>query len=339
MLNKIYDNIKNYIKENWRFLIFLVFFIAFFSIETNYSIFKPGGTIDISKRIQGNELYQSKGSFNMAYVGMVKGKLPYYLLAQILPSWELVKNEDIIYNDEEDIADTLKRDHIYYEQAIKNAEIVAYTHAGINYKITNEKNYAVYITKENNSELKIGDEIISYDENKYLDLVTIIEYVQTKNINDTIKIEYIRDGIKKITYATVYEEEGINFIGLSVVKLFDIETPHKITIDTKKGESGPSGGLMLSLAIYDALTKEDLTKGKKIVGTGTINEKGEIGEIGSVVYKLDAAVKDKADIFLCPKNNYEESKKHATKQKYDIMIYGVDTFEEGLNVLKNRRNI
>ena len=60
------------------------------------------------------------------------------------------------------------------------------------------------------------------------------------------------------------------------------------------------------------LTEEDITKGKKIVGTGTIEEDGSVGSIGGVKYKLNGAVRQKADIFLVPAGeNYEEALKEA----------------------------
>ena len=48
---------------------------------------------------------------------------------------------------------------------------------------------------------------------------------------------------------------------------------------------GPSAGLMFTLEIYNQLVEEDLTKGREIAGTGTINEKGEVGPIGGINQK------------------------------------------------------
>ena len=52
----------------------------------------------------------------------------------------------------------------------------------------------------------------------------------------------------------------------------------------------------MALAMYDALTREDITKGKTIAGTGTIDANGNVGAIGGVIYKLSGAVKNNADI-------------------------------------------
>ena len=92
---------------------------------------------------------------------------------------------------------------------------------------------------------------------------------------------------------------------------------------------------MMSLTIYNKLVKEDITKGKKIVGTGTIDVDGNVGEIGGVKYKLIGAVKKKAEVFICPKENYEEALSVAKEKNYDIKIIEVSTFDEALEALKN----
>lgn len=42
MINKIYAKLKNFIKENYGFLISAFLIIAFFNIDTGYSVYKPG---------------------------------------------------------------------------------------------------------------------------------------------------------------------------------------------------------------------------------------------------------------------------------------------------------
>ncbi|MEG2378915.1 MAG: S16 family serine protease, partial [Bacilli bacterium] len=108
----------------------------------------------------------------------------------------------------------------------------------------------------------------------------------------------------------------------------------KFNFDSK--ESGPSGGLITTLTIYNYLVKEDITNGLKIAGTGTIEPDGSVGEIGGIKYKLAGVVKKKADLFFCPAGeNYEEAMKEKKKNKYKIKIIGVETLDEALNYLKN----
>ena len=69
---------------------------------------------------------------------------------------------------------------------------------------------------------------------------------------------------------------------------------------------GPSAGLMLTLGIIDELTENDLTAGKIIAGTGTINYLGEVGPIGGIRQKLEGAQNSGAQLFLAPIDNCDE---------------------------------
>ena len=87
--------------------------------------------------------------------------------------------------------------------------------------------------------------------------------------------------------------------------------------------------------IYDSLIKEDLTKGLKIAGTGTIDENGLVGEIDGVKYKLIGAVDSGADLFLVPSgNNYKEAVKTKEEKGYKIKIIKIKTFDEAVKYLK-----
>ena len=58
----------------------------------------------------------------------------------------------------------------------------------------------------------------------------------------------------------------------------------KVAVDTA-GIGGPSAGLAMTLAILDDLTPGDLTGGKRVAVTGTIDPSGNVGEIGGIEQK------------------------------------------------------
>ena len=301
-LDELKNDILNYIKDNFKEIIFLIIFTCFCFYDTGYSIYKPGGIINVDERIKGDNLYKSEGSFNMAYVGFMEGKAPIYLFAKLMPNWEIVKNEDIVVDDE-NMKTTMLRDKLDYNLAMNNALYVALNYSNTKYEIKYEKHYIYYLTKENESQLEVGDELISYDNNKYTNLNDFKNYINSLNVGDKIKLEYIRDGKNRFSDVTIYEEDGNKLLGISIISLLDIETDNNIEITSKASESGPSGGLMATLSIYNALTKEDLTGGKRIVGTGTIDRDGNIGKIGGVNYKIASAASKNADIFICADDN------------------------------------
>ena len=109
-------------------------------------------------------------------------------------------------------------------------------------------------------------------------------------------------------YAKVIEYEGEKKLGVILTTINEYKTNPSVKINIDANESGSSGGLIMALAIYNKLVKEDITKGLTIVGTGTIDEYGNIGTIGGIKYKLKNAESKNADLFLVPKGeNYDEA--------------------------------
>ena len=94
---------------------------------------------------------------------------------------------------------------------------------------------------------------------------------------------------------------------------------------------GPSAGLMFVLEILNQLQPEDLTVGRDIAGTGTIDINENVGRIGGVVQKVVAAEKAGAEYFLVPRSNYEQAKKVAR----NIELVPVDNLGEVLLFLSN----
>lgn len=84
----------------------------------------------------------------------------------------------------------------------------------------------------------------------------------------------------------------------------DIRLPFPVKIVPQKIVGGPSAGLMFALTVYNMVTPDDLTGGRKIAGTGTINPNGSVGSIGGVEQKVVAAELAGATYFLVPAENY-----------------------------------
>lgn len=69
---------------------------------------------------------------------------------------------------------------------------------------------------------------------------------------------------------------------------------------------GPSAGLLFSLGIISKIDG-DLTGGRTIAGTGTIEPDGTIGPVGGVPLKTLAAKRDGATVFLVPEQECSEA--------------------------------
>ena len=94
---------------------------------------------------------------------------------------------------------------------------------------------------------------------------------------------------------------------------------------------GPSAGLMWSLGLYDLLTPGDLTAGRTISGTGTMDMSGKVGPIGGIRDKVVAAEHVGASVFFAPAGNMNELKGIDTGA---MTIVPVATFKDALRYLQ-----
>lgn len=334
MFSKLYEKVKEYIKENYKFIIFLVALAIIMNIPVNYSILSSGGTIDIDDRVIIENSYKSKGSLNLAYVTELRGNVISYLFSYIIPDWERVPLDDYKANDKETKKDINERGYLSLKESEQASVKVAYLAAGKDIKILNSNFYVYYVADYFDYDLNVGDEILKIDDIPLTSTDDIAEVLNNKSYGDYVKLTIKEDSKEKELNVKIHNDNNEKKLGISVAKLYDYETYPKLKFNFKSSESGPSGGLMLTLAIYNKLTDFDITKGKKIVGTGTIDEDGNVGSIDGVKYKLKGAVKAKADIFIAPNGkNYEECIKLKEEKNYKIDIIGVSTFYEALDKL------
>lgn len=333
MFTKIYEKIKKFIKDNYKELIVLLIVFLLFTIELPYSIYTPGGAVNLNERITVEDGYESDGSFNMAYVSMVRGSIPFLLISYVIPDWDIVLADDITAEGE-DMDEMLERERLYLQESIDAAIINAYQAAGKNVEITGIINEVSYLTEEADTNLEVGDQILRVNGNDINSLKDMQKIIESLDEGEKVSIQIRRDDSELECYAYTYDIEGETKIGVSLLTTYEYVTDPEVSITSKASEAGSSGGLMMSLTVYNQLVPEDITGGKKIVGTGTIDINGNVGEIGGVKYKLIGAVKNDADIFMCPEENYEEAIEVAEEKDYDITIISVSTFEEAIKKLE-----
>lgn len=335
-MKNLFNNIKKYIKEYYKPIIIYILILVVFLIEFPYYISAPGGLINTDDKIKTTENFKMKGSLNMAYVSEIHATIPTLIISLLNKDWD-VEKETEVKNDNETVEEKNYRNKMLLEEANDTALLVAYKHSDINYKITNNKVYITYVDEMAKTDLKIGDRILKIDNQKITDKESLFSYISSKKIKDKITIE-VNDinGNKQTRKATLIDILNEPKVGAIITETFDVKSNEKVKFNFNGSESGSSGGLMLTLALYSHLNQVDLTSGKTIVGTGTIDINGNVGEISGIKYKLIGAVNKHADVFLVPKGkNYKEAKKIKKEKGYNIKLIPVGTFEEALTYLKN----
>ncbi len=310
--------------------VFLTFFICFY--EFPYYIDKPGGLDNINDKVKVDGAYRSEGSINLTYVGELKGTLPFLFLAWINPDWTIVPKESP--NDLLDHATDMIRQKILMKQSYTTSIMYAYQKADKKVDIVSENIYVTYIFEEANTDLKVGDQIISVDGKKIKNNEEFHNIVSSHQVGDESKI-VVKNNDNEYTRTVKYvESDNQVVVGIQIGIEYLLETTPNYEFKYNSLEYGPSGGLMISLAVYNSLVKEDITKGYKIAGTGTLDEDGNVGPVGGIEYKLKGAVKGGAIVFFAPSDeNYDEAMAIKKKKKYDIDIVRVSTFDDALAYL------
>ena len=153
--------IKNFIKENYKFIIVLILIVLFCTIRLPYYIMTTGGTINITDRVEMDGYQkEDKGSINMLYVSEYDATPFSYLLAKL-------RGEEINSNKErqisnESVEEINKRNKIMRDNSLDIAVLVAYQGAGKNINIKSKKNIVMAKTTDNNFE--VGDIILTVND-------------------------------------------------------------------------------------------------------------------------------------------------------------------------------
>lgn len=336
MFKKLLQELKELIKEEYKFLLVVLLLYIILNVPLNYYITIGGGISDVSSRIHVTDNYKSKGSFNISYVTQLNGNVMTYLLSYIIPNWERESTDNYKYTTEDSIEDINFRGDLDLRTANGTATYWSYTLANKPLKEITSKMYVIAVfNSEYETPLKVQDQIVSIDGKSYESIVEYKELIQLKKPGDKVEVKVIRNDKEVILEVPLHESEGKTVLGVGLQYVKEYETEPNVDIKFKRSESGPSGGLITTLEIYNQLTKKDITHGYKIAGTGTIEPDGTIGPIGGIKYKIIGAEADKADYFLAPAGeNYEEAKKYIKDNKYKIKLIEVETIEDAIKKLE-----
>lgn len=322
--------IKKYIKDNYLFIISCLILIFLFNYHLPYYINMPGGTIKVNDRIACKKCSDINGSLNMLYVTEYEATVPTYLLSLVIPNWDLerISKQQISNETPEDI---YNRNRLMLENSVDNAIYVAYTNSNKEIKVKSKKNIVIATTKNNG--LNIGDEVLEINGREIENIEEIRNIIQNSAVNKKLLFKVLRNNKEEDIQVKVIKQNSKKMIGAVITTDYDYELDPKIKLKFRSSESGSSGGMMLALSIYTKINDQDIIKGRKIAGTGTIDYEGNVGKIDGIKYKIMGAHKNKMDIVLVPKENYKEAISVAEKNHYKLKIVKVETFKDVIDYL------
>ncbi|MEO6156220.1 MAG: PDZ domain-containing protein [Ilumatobacteraceae bacterium] len=151
--------------------------------------------------------------------------------------------------------------------------------------------------------LEPNDQITSIDGKPVNALGDLGPLVSTHQPGDTITVGYKHDGEQRqgsVTLAAA-PDDGRPLIGIQMADTRVVHLPDNVSIDFDTADiGGPSAGLSFTLTLIDRLSPGDLTGGKKVAVTGTIDVDGNVGPIGGLQSKASAVRQAGAHYFIVP---------------------------------------
>ena len=120
------------------------------------------------------------------------------------------------------------------------------------------------------------------------------------------------------------------YLGIDPQTQQDWHFPVQVTVHTQN-IGGPSAGLAMSLGIIDKLSSGRLTGNRIIAATGTIDQYGNVGDVGGVAEKTIAVERAGATVFFVPSVELRTAESKATPQ---LHVYAVSNLNEVLRILK-----
>lgn len=316
-----------------------------------YYLESPGGAYDIRSVLTvNNKEDKAKGSYNFVAVSVSQATVAQMIYAWLTPYTEISSAEDTTGGYSND--DFLRINQFYMETSQNSAIYQALTLAGKEAKLDYMGVYVLNVAKDSTfkDSLNLADTVTGVNGKTFSNSKELITYVSSLKIGDKVTVQYKSENKEKEASGKIIKlSNGKNGIGIGLTDHTEVSSDVPVTFNTE-GVGGPSAGMMFTLDIYDQLTGDTLRKGRKIAGTGTIEQDGAVGDIGGAGLKVVAADKEGAEIFFVPNNpvdkailkknpdaktNYQEAKEVAKQLKTKMKIVPVTNVQDAIDYLKS----
>ncbi|MEV3854498.1 PDZ domain-containing protein [Streptomyces sp. NPDC050095] len=337
-------------------LILIALLCAGVLIKVPYSEMSPGPTVNTLAdhdgepviQISGHKTYETSGHLNMTTVRVTSADYNMNLVSAVygwLAHDSIVVPHDTLYPDGQTEEQSSQENAEEFSQSQESAKVAALNELNIPVK-----SWVIVSTvvKDSPAEGKLhaGDVIKAVDGTKVTKPGDVAKLVTKHKPGEDVVFTIVpvkeaaaaeKEGkeatrTETVTIKTDKAEDGRAIVGIQA----GTDHTFPFQIDIKLADvGGPSAGLMFSLGIVDKLTPTDLTGGKFVAGTGTIDDDGKVGPIGGIEMKTVGARDKGAQYFLTPKDNCAAAAKDTPD---GLTLVKVDTIDDAMDALKAIRS-
>ncbi len=327
-------NRKRFIRAT---LIMAAIIIVGLYVRIDYFIVRPSRAVELGTLISVENAFddQDRGRLYLVTISQQRASIFTAIYGYIHPYME-VKAIDTVIPDGMDEVEYRQQLREIMSESQQLAQVVALRRAGYEVDILSDGVIVIGLLDEAPAEnyLEEGDLIIEVDNSRVSLATEVSAIVQDRLVGEEVKLLVTRQEVNLeliIPTGANPDDSDMPFLGI-LIQTSSLEPQIPIAIEMNTGRiGGPSAGLMFVLEILNQLTPEDITRGKSIAGTGTIDLNENIGRVGGVRQKVVAAKNAGAEIFFVPFGNYDQ----AAGVIGNIEVVPVKNLEEVLFYINN----
>ena len=286
------------------------------TMSVPYVALTPGPTLNTLGKLSGKPLiqitgrpsYPTDGHLNMVTVSYIGGPQSDFNVFAALRSWLTPDNavvpEEEIFTPGQTQQQVEQQDTEEMTDSQQSATAAALCQLNIPFRVT-DTIQGTEKGKPAAGVLRRGDVITGIDGTAVTCKHDAATLIQERKPGAPVTITVRRQGARQDVRLRTASVNGQAVVGVRVGESFTFPFKVKITIGNI---GGPSAGMMFALGIVDKLTRDNLTDGKFIAGTGEIEVNGKVDPIGGIQQKMAGARAAGATVFLAPAANCADTR-------------------------------
>ena len=295
-------------------VLFLVLFVLLLTMPVPYVVLSPGPTYntlgtdptgDTIIVIEGKKPTHTTGNLNLTTVAISNGSVT---ALQALSAWlrgdEVVVPRAAVYPPGQTEEQTNQQNTQDFISSQDNATAAALC------ELHYPRGFGVLsVTADGPSHaiLDPGDFIKTLDGKPAASAKALTTQLAKETPGKTVSVGVVRKGKPTTVLVKLGQPpQGRSGAILGITVTTGCLAPFTVDLGLANQIGGPSAGLMFALGIMDKVGTVDLTGGRFIAGTGTIDTKGNVGPIGGIQLKMIAARDKGATVFLAPAGNCDD---------------------------------
>jgi Lon-like protease len=294
------------------------------------------GTVDdqVIVQVEGEETYETSGQLRMTTVSVSDDITLFGALGMWVSGRHALMPRDEYFGPGQTQEDLERENTKMFQDSQSAAEVAALRYLDYPVKVVAQE-----VTRDAPADevLEPGDRLIEVNGRAIEVQEDVRESLRGTKPGEKVSITFQHEDEPEQTktvalgrasdFSSEDREEG--FLGLLPIDRADVRFETTIHL---QDVGGPSAGLVFALAIVDKLTPGELENGETVAGTGEIDEKGNVGLIGGISFKLVAAREAGAETFLVPEGNCAEARANAPE---GLRLVKVDTLATAVEALED----